>query len=199
MVYFKIFGQLYDNKEISILFITLKKFVGLKQYKLHKMHNLLIRTIQPGDNKALAKIIRDTLTEFKANKPGTVYFDHTTDHLSDVFKAKGSIYFVAEWDGVILGGGGIYPTQNLPTGTCELVKLYLSAKARGKGLGNVLLGKCIDAAIALGYNKIYLETMPELTIAIPMYEKSGFTYLSAPQGCSGHGGCDVWMIKDLQD
>ena len=161
------------------------------------MHNLLIRTIQPGDDKALATIIRNTLAEFKANKPGTVYFDETTDHLSEVFKTGGSIYFVAELDGEIMGGSGIYPTTNLPDGTCELVKLYLSSKARGKGLGKILLKKCIAAAKELGYKKMYLETMPELTIAIPMYEKLGFTYLPAAQGSSGHTGCDVWMIKDL--
>ena len=161
------------------------------------MHDFIIRTIQPGDDKALATIIRDTLTEFKANKPGTVYYDETTDHLSDVFKTAGSIYFVAELEGEIMGGSGIYPTANLPEGTCELVKLYLSSKARGKGLGKILLQKSIAAAKELGYKKIYLETMPELTIAIPMYEKLGFTYLSAAQGSSGHTGCDVWMIKEL--
>ncbi|MFZ1305911.1 MAG: GNAT family N-acetyltransferase, partial [Ferruginibacter sp.] len=147
-----------------------------------------------------------TLTEFKANKPGTVYYDDTTDHLSEVFKTTGSIYFVAELDarlndgvgqGEIMGGSGIYPTANLPEGTCELVKLYLSSKARGKGLGKTLLQKCIVAAKEMGYKKIYLETMPELTIAIPMYEKLGFTYLPAAQGSSGHTGCDVWMIKEL--
>lgn len=161
------------------------------------MQEISLRTIQAGDNIALAKIIRNTLTEFKANKPGTVYFDETTDHLSDVFKIKGSIYFVAAIKDEIIGGGGIYPTENLPAGTCELVKLHLSSKARGKGLGKLLMEKCIAAAQNLGYKKIYLETMPELTIAIPMYEKFGFTYLDAPQGCSGHSGCDVWMIKDL--
>ncbi len=161
------------------------------------MHDFLIRTIKPGDDQALATIIRDTLTEFKANKPGTVYYDDTTDHLSEVFKATGSIYFVAELDGAVLGGSGIYPTANLPGGTCELVKLYLSSKARGKGLGKTLLQKCIVAAKEMGYKKIYLETMPELTIAIPMYEKLGFTYLPAAQGSSGHTGCDVWMIKEL--
>jgi putative acetyltransferase len=161
------------------------------------MHDILMRTIKPGDDKALATIIRDTLTEFKANKPGTVYYDETTDHLSEVFKTDGSIYFVAELDGEIMGGSGIYPTANLPEGTCELVKLYLSSKARGKGLGKTLLQKCIAAAKELGYKKIYLETMPELTIAIPMYEKLGFTYLQAAQGSSGHTGCDVWMIKEL--
>lgn len=161
------------------------------------MQNLTIRTIQPGDNAALAKIIRHTLTEFKANKPGTVYFDDTTDHLSDVFHIKNSIYFVAEVDGEMAGGCGIYPTPNLPADTCELVKLYLASYARGKGIGKLLMEKCITAAKAMGYKRIYLETMPELTIAIPMYEKFGFTYLSAAQGNSGHTGCDVWMLKEL--
>lgn len=161
------------------------------------MKDTLIRTIREADNMALAKIIRDALTEFGANKPGTVYFDETTDQLSKVFTAKGSIYFVAELDGQIVGGGGVYPTANLPDGTCELVKLYLSSKVRGRGLGKLLLEKCITAARELGYKKIYLETMPELTVAIPMYEKLGFTYLQSAQGSSGHTGCDVWMIKDL--
>ena len=161
------------------------------------MQQPVIRHIEPGDNKALATIIRKSLEEFKANKPGTVYFDNTTDHLAAVFTVKGSIYFVAELDGEIIGGGGIYPTANLDEGTCELVKLYLSPKGRGKGVGKLLMEQCIAAAKELGYKKIYLETMPELTIAIPMYEKYGFTYLPAALGCSGHTGCDVWMIKDL--
>jgi putative acetyltransferase len=163
------------------------------------MQHILIRTILPGDNKALATIIRDTLAEFKANKPGTVYFDETTDWLAEVFAIKDSIYFVAECAGEIVGGGGIYPTANLPAGTCELVKLYLSPGARGKGIGKLLMQKCITAAKSMGYKKIYLESMPELTIAIPMYEKSGFTFLPAAQGSSGHTGCDVWMIKDLEE
>ena len=161
------------------------------------MQDILIRIIQPDDNVVLAKIIRNTLTEFNADKPGTVYYDETTDNLSEVFKNAGSIYFVAEYKGEITGGGGIYPTSNLPAGTCELVKLYLSPAIRGKGVGKMLMEKCLLNAKEMGYKKVYLETMPELTIAIPMYEKFGFTYLAAAQGSSGHPGCDVWMIKDL--
>ena len=160
---------------------------------------MFIRTIREDDNKALATIIRNTLAEFNANKPGTVYYDDTTDHLSEIFKAGNSIYFVAEQQGEILGGSGIYPTANLPAATCELVKFYLSANARGKGVGKLLLQKCIKAAKEMGYTKMYLETMPELTIAIPMYEKFGFTYLPAAQGSSGHTGCEVWMIKNLEE
>jgi putative acetyltransferase len=165
---------------------------------MNRMNEVIIRYIQTEDDKSLALIIRNALAEFKANKPGTVYFDETTDHLSEVFMATGSVYFVATLNNEIIGGGGIYPTTNLDEGTCELVKLYLSPAGRGKGIGKLLMEKCLNAAKELGYKKVYLETMPELTIAIPMYEKFGFTYLPAAQGCSGHTGCDVWMIKDLE-
>ncbi len=158
---------------------------------------ITIRQITAADNTALAIIIRTALKEFDANKPGTVYFDDTTDNLSDVFKTTGSIYFVAEAEGIVLGGGGIYPTKNLPTDTCELVKLYLSNAARGKGLGKMLMQKCFDAAKNLGYTNLYLETMPELNMAVPLYEKLGFTYLQAPMGCSGHTGCNIWMVKKM--
>jgi len=160
-------------------------------------NELIIRTIRQDDDAALAVIIRETLKEFNAHKPGTVYFDESTDHLFEVFKAAGSTYYVAEYNGEIIGGGGIFPTASLPDGICELVKLYLSPGARGKGIGKILAEKCIHAAKDLGYTKIYLETMSELIIAIPMYEKFGFTYLTSALGNSGHTGCDVWMIKDL--
>jgi putative acetyltransferase len=91
------------------------------------MQNITIRPIQPADNAAMANIIRRTLEEFGANRPGTVYFDETTDHLFELFEATpASAYFVAEKEGVILGGAGIFPTDGLPEGTCELVKMYLS-------------------------------------------------------------------------
>jgi putative acetyltransferase len=161
------------------------------------MNNITIRTIHEEDNTALAKIIRNSLEEFNANKPGTVYYDPTTDNLFEVFKTAKSIYFVALENNTILGGGGIYPTENLPADTCELVKLYVSKTARGKGIGRMLMENCFAAATRFGYTRMYLESMPELNIAVPLYEKLGFTYLPAPMGNSGHDGCDIWMIKEL--
>lgn len=156
-----------------------------------------IRTIQPDDNEPLAKIIRNTLKQFKADKPGTVFFDDRTDHLFEEFSLPKSIYYVAELNGVVIGGGGIYPTENLPDHTCELVKLYLAPAARGRGIGKKLLELNIAAAKNYGFKRIYLESMPELTIAIPLYEHFGFTYLTSALGNSGHCGCDIWMIKDI--
>ena len=133
-----------------------------------------IRPIEPGDNEALAKVIRTALAEFGANKPGTVYFDPTTDALYELFRTPGSFYYVATIDEVIVGGCGIFPTENLPQGTCELVKLYLAKEARGTGLGKQLMEISLSWAKENGYTKVYLESMPELAKAVSIYEKVGF-------------------------
>jgi putative acetyltransferase len=73
-----------------------------------------IRLIEEKDNATLAKLIRSTLKEFGANHPGTVYYDKSTDHLFDLFKTPRSVYFVAELNNEIVGGGGIFPTEGLP-------------------------------------------------------------------------------------
>jgi putative acetyltransferase len=158
--------------------------------------NIKIRHIQPSDNSVL-QIVKDTLAEFGANHPNTVYFDPTTDTLFEVFQKERSAYFVAELNGEIVGGGGIYPTDGLPDDTCELVKMYLLPPARGTGLGRMLIEKCLAAAKENGYKKVYLESMPELKQALNIYAKFGFEYLPGPMGNSGHTGCSLWMLKKI--
>jgi putative acetyltransferase len=161
------------------------------------MNDIVIRKILPADNPVIAEIIRNSLAEFGANKKGTVYFDESTDHLYELFQTEGSIYYVAEQNGFLLGGAGIYPSPGLPEGIAELVKMYLRKEARGLGLGRKMIDMCIKYAGSHGYHTIYLETMPELKKAVSVYEKFGFEYLKGPMGNTGHFGCDVWMQKKI--
>jgi len=161
------------------------------------MSEVLIRPILETDNETIAAIIRSVLTEFGANKPGTVYYDPTTDDLFALFKAKDSAYFILEVNGKICGGAGIYPTVGLPDGCTEIVKLYIMPRVRGQGLGRALIENCFLIAGQLGYKQVYLETLPELKMAVGLYENCGFRYLDNPLGNSGHFGCDLWMLKDL--
>jgi putative acetyltransferase len=156
-----------------------------------------IRNIVSKDNAAMAKIIRDSLEEFNAAKPGTVYFDETTDWLSDVFSAPRAAYFVIEVEEELAGGAGFFPTKGLPSDTCELVKMYVAKKFRGNGYGQTLLEKCMQEAKEEGFKKMYIESMPELSNAISMYEKNGFEFIRHSLGNSGHTGCDIFMIKKL--
>lgn len=157
----------------------------------------IIRKIQPSDNKILAQIIRSAFTEFDAPKTGTVFEDKTTDNLYELFQQEKTIMLVAEEEGVILGCCGIYPTEGLPNGCAELVKFYLDKNARGKGVGKQLMLQCFDSAKEMGYDALYIESLPHFSKAVNMYEKVGFTHLSAPLGMSGHTSCNIWMYKEL--
>jgi putative acetyltransferase len=156
-----------------------------------------IRPIQPTDNPFIATIIRDTLAEFGANKPGTVYYDSTTDALYELFQKERSAYFIALIDQRVVGGVGIYPTEGLPADTCELVKMYLLPTVRGTGLGGRLIETSLQFAKEAGYKNVYLETMPELKQALKVYAKFGFDYLKGPMGNSGHSGCSLWMLRQI--
>jgi putative acetyltransferase len=171
-------------------------FNSVFRMKLNKM-SITFRTIEKRDNRELAYLIRTVFREFKIDRPGTVYFDPTTDDLYNLFQKPGSIYWVAEEEGKIIGGCGFYSTPGLPEGCAELVKLYLLSVHRGKGTGRKLLEKSMESAKNLGYKQLYLESLPELDKAIGLYEKAGFKFIPGPMGNSGHFGCNIWMLKDL--
>lgn len=149
------------------------------------------------DNKSIAELIRSVFREFGIARPGTVYFDPTTDDLFALFSTPGSEYWVAEDNGKIIGGCGVYPTPGLPDGCAELQKLYLLSSCRGKGTGRALMEKTFESARQLGYTQLYLESLPELGRAISLYEKAGFRNIPGPLGNSGHFGCTIWMVKEL--
>lgn len=161
------------------------------------MDEIQIRPIEEKDNKELAALIRAVFEEFGSEKVGTVYSDPETDALFQYFSDARAGYWVAEENGLLIGGCGIYPTKGLPEGCVELVKLYLSPSARGKKLGFRLFEKSIDSALSLGYKQLYLESFPEFSKAVSMYESFGFKQLDHPLGCSGHYACTIYMLKNL--
>jgi len=157
-----------------------------------------IRRVEKSDNNHLAKLIRKVFEEHDAPREGTVYSDPTTDNLYGLFQPKESVLWVAEINGEILGCCGVYPTEGLPENCAELVKFYLSKQARGKGIGKALLERSIESAKEIGYTDLYIESMPEFSKAIQLYERFGFYKLNKALGFSGHTSCNIWMMKNLE-
>jgi putative acetyltransferase len=157
-----------------------------------------IRLIQVEDNQQLSHVIKRSLEEFDVARPGTVYTDKSTDSLYELFEEYQAPYFVLVDDlNVVQGGCGLFPTDGLPDGYIEIVKLYLAPQARGKGWGEKLLLECIDEAKRRSYNYVYLETLTELSFAVKLYQKVGMTKLDGAKGDSGHFACSLWFEKKL--
>ena len=73
----------------------------------------------------------------------------------------------------------------------------MKPEARGKKIGKRLILASLDFAKKAGYKKCYLETFPNITAAIRLYEKNGFGRIDAPMGNTWHYACNVWMLKEL--
>jgi putative acetyltransferase len=167
--------------------------------RTNPVNQITYRKIQQEDNPFMANVIRKALEEFGVARPGTVYTDPTTDALFELFKRPKSIYWIAEQNARIVGGCGIFPTEGLPEGYAELVKLYVAAEFRNAGFGHALMERSILSAEQFGYTHLYLETLPELNKAITLYERMGFEKLTHALGASGHFACDLWMTKKIKE
>lgn len=157
---------------------------------------ILIRHIAPDDNKTIASIIRNVLTEFGCNKPGTAYADTQTDFMYEYYTLPRHKYFIAEVDGVIAGGAGVGSLPDVLQ-VCELQKMYLNKPYRNKHIAPLLLNACIDVALKFDYKAMYLETLPQLKQAVKLYRQNHFEMLDAPIANTGHSACSIWMMRQI--
>lgn len=170
---------------------------GVYCHRFFIMESYYIRQVNKEDNNSLAQMIRAVFVEHDAPRHGTVFSDPTTDHLFELFREEKSVLWVAEYENEIVGCCGVYPTAGLPPNHAELVKYYLAAVVRGKGIGKNLMQRCVASARQLGYTHLYLESLPHFAKAVNIYEKQGYVKLHQPLGNSQHPTCNIWMIKDL--
>lgn len=162
------------------------------------MGNWSIRIIQKQDNQEVAKLIRSVFDEMEIPKVGTAYEDPYLDLMFEEYQKPKSAYFVVESEGKVLGCAGIAPLENGDSKICELQKMYFLPETRGLGIGSEMMELCLQQARDFGFEKCYIETMPFMHAAQKLYKKSGFEYLDAPMGNTGHSSCPVWMLKDLR-
>jgi GNAT superfamily N-acetyltransferase len=76
-----------------------------------------------------------------------------------------------------LGCVGVRPLDSAVV--CEMKRLYVRASARGSGIGRALIGAIIEAAEALGYAEMKLDTLPWMDPAMALYQEFGFAEIAA--------------------
>ncbi|USV02243.1 MarR family transcriptional regulator [Serratia entomophila] len=189
-----------DDDELASTTAALKKMSGaLRSARRQRDAGLQVRPIATRDDAAMAGIIRGVFREYGMdNMEGVSLHDPDLDRLTGLYRDSGGKYWVLEQGGRVVGGVGIAPLAGGDPGYCELQKLFFTPGVRGLGMARYMVVQALKAARAAGYRYCYLETTEQLKEAIGLYSALGFTLLTEKRGNTGHHGCNVCMLKNLQ-
>ena len=69
---------------------------------------------------------------------------------------------------------GVVGIRRFADGEAELKRMYVDPAARGTGAGRALADTAVEAARALGYRRVLLDTVAWMEAAIATYERLGF-------------------------
>ena len=83
---------------------------------------------------------------------------------------KGGKIFFFFFEDKIIGTVALMPKNS----SFELTKMAVTDKIQSKGIGSLLMQKCIDEARNLGLKEIFLFSNTKLDKAINLYKKVGF-------------------------
>lgn len=110
----------------------------------------------------------------------------------DVFAADDAAWIVAYADGTPVGCGGL---RTLAPGIGEIKRMFVTAAARGNGLGRRLLRELEARAVAVGHTHVRLLTTPMLHEACVLYAAEGYAEIS--RGPEGEGPLEIWLERAL--
>lgn len=136
--------------------------------------------IRPAGGPADLACVADLFRAYAASLPVDLGYQDFEAELAGLpgkyASPAGALLLARAPDGAPLGCVGLRP---LGDGVCEMKRLYLDPAARGSGLGRALAAAIADAARALGYRELCLDTLPGMTAALGLYRAMGFTEIAA--------------------
>lgn len=119
-------------------------------------------------------------------------YSEEIEHLESKYGLPDGRLYLVYCDEELAGCIGL---RKIDSQNCEMKRLYVRPKFRGRKIGNLLVEKIIDDAKKIGYSYMLLDTLPFLKSAIHMYKKYGFyeinSYNDSPMDTS------IYMKLDL--
>ena len=123
--------------------------------------------IEPADD---VTVVRELILEYAASLGVDLAFqdfEHEVATLDTYYE----LMLVARIEGDV---AGCVALRRIDDEVCEMKRLYVRPRFRGRDLGRALAEAIIGEARTRGYARMRLDTLPSMTSAMTLYESLGF-------------------------
>lgn len=135
----------------------------------------LDRAVAPGD----VALVRTLMLEYADSLGvdlGYQGFDEELRDLPGPYAPPGGVLYLARWGAEAIGCVGVRPAGER---VAELKRLFVRAAGRGLGAGRALTVAAIAFARDAGYDRMRLDTLPQMEQAQALYRSLGFREIDA--------------------
>ncbi|MDH4123707.1 MAG: GNAT family N-acetyltransferase [Thermoplasmata archaeon] len=123
--------------------------------------------------------IRELFLEYASSLGFSLGFQNFDDDIMNLpgkyGRPKGRLILALDDEEIV----GCVALREFDKDICELKRLYVKKESRGKGIGKLLTEKVIDEAISIGYSRMRLDTIDNMTQAMTLYRSMGFKEINA--------------------
>ena len=100
--------------------------------------------------------------------------DSDLDDICGYYIDNGGMFYIGTINGVVVGTGAV---RRINSKKCEIKRIYVKQKFRGRGFGEELFLKALEFA-RIHYHVVTLKTDRTLIEAINLYQKHGFSVVN---------------------
>ncbi len=123
--------------------------------------------IVPADDFA---VIRELLLEYAAETGVDLAFQQFDQELATIDTFYEQLLLARDGSAVT----GCVALRRIDDATCEMKRLYVRHPFRGRDIGRLLAQRITEEARLRGYTRMRLDTLPDMTAAMALYESLGF-------------------------
>lgn len=138
----------------------------------------LVQVVRAVDTRSIA-IARELFREYAQSLDFSLDFqdfDREVQGLPGEYAPPRGALFLAWVEGDSAGCVGVRPIDGT---VCEMKRLYVRPEFRVRGVGRFLAERAVEEGRSLGYERMWLDTVPSMTAAIGLYRSMGFTDIPA--------------------
>ena len=130
-----------------------------------------LKIVESAEHLLQARALWQEYGDTRKNDPALVDFTEEINNLPGKYAPPAGSIILAYLDEELAGCVAVHQLED---DICEMKRLYVSARFRGKGIGRSLAMAILEQARLIGYSRMRLDSIPSMQAAQKLYESIGF-------------------------